>query len=199
VTLVSANLTQQEVLIMVTRDELLAVFESAEQLHSPQAVDEALDRMAAELKARVGDSNPLLLCIMTGGIVPAGLLLPRLDFPLQVDYIHATRYRDKTTGGDLKWIVKPASSLRGRVVVLIDDIHDEGLTLAAIKHECRSAGASKVLSAVLINKKHDRKNNTSADIVGLEVEDRYVFGCGMDYKGYWRNAPGIYAVKEEHL
>lgn len=184
---------------MVTRDELLAVYEAADQLHSPEAVDQALDNMAAKLKAKVGDSNPLLLCIMTGGIVPAGLLLPRLDFPLQVDYIHATRYRDKTHGGELKWIVRPSSSLRGRVVVLVDDIHDEGLTLAAITQECKSSGASKVFSTVLINKKHDRKNNTSADIVGLEVEDRYVFGCGMDYKGYWRNAPGIYAVKEAHL
>ena len=182
---------------MVTRDELLAVYETADLLHSPQAVDAALDKLAAELKAEVGDSNPLLLCIMTGGIVPAGLLLPRLDFPLQVDYLHASRYRGKTHGGELNWIVKPSSSLRGRVVVLIDDIHDEGLTLASIRHECKGAGASKVYSAVLINKIHDRKNNTSADFVGLDVEDRYVFGCGMDYKGYWRNAPGIYAVKED--
>jgi len=184
---------------MVTHDELLTVYETADQLHSPQAVDEALDRMAVALKAKVGESNPLLLCIMTGGIVPGGLLLPKLDFPLQVDYIHATRYHGNTRGGDLKWIVRPASPLRGRVVVLVDDIHDEGLTLAAIANECKSAGASRVYSVVLVNKLHDRKNNTSADIVGLDVADRYVFGCGMDYKGYWRNAPGIYAVKEELL
>ena len=181
---------------MVTYDEVLEVLD---QLHSPEAVNAALDRMAVELKKKVGGNNPLLLCIMTGGIVPAGLLLPRLDFPLQVDYIHATRYRDKTHGGELKWIVKPSSPVRGRVVVLIDDIHDEGLTLAAITNECKSYGAARVISAVLINKLHDRKNNTAADVVGLDVEDRYVFGCGMDYKGYWRNAPGIYAVKEELL
>jgi len=184
---------------MVTHDEVMEVFETADLLHTPEAVNGALDHMAAKLKAKVGNSNPLLLCIMTGGIVPAGMLLPRLDFPLQVDYIHATRYRDKTHGGELKWIVKPSSPVRGRVVVLIDDIHDEGLTLSAIANECKSAGAIKVVSAVLINKLHERKNNTSADIVGLDVDDRYVFGCGMDYKGYWRNAPGIYAVKEELL
>lgn len=184
---------------MVIQDELLTVYNTADELHSPADVSQALDRMAVELKEKVGESNPLLLCIMTGGIVPAGLLLPRLDFPLQVDYIHATRYGANTRGGELKWIVRPASSLRGRVVVLVDDIHDEGLTLAAIANDCKSAGASQVYSVALINKCHDRKNNTSADIVGLDVEDRYVFGCGMDYKGYWRNAPGIYAVKEEYL
>ena len=184
---------------MVSHDEVQAVYETADLLHSPEAVNKALDSMAAELKDRVGNSNPLLLCIMTGGIVPAGLLLPRLDFPLELDYIHASRYRGKTHGGELKWVVKASSPLRGRVVVLVDDIHDEGLTLAAIANECKSIGATKVVSAVLINKLHERKNNTSADIVGLDVEDRYVFGCGMDYKGYWRNAPGIYAVKEELL
>ncbi len=182
---------------MVTQDELLTVYKTADQLHSPEEVGAAIDRMAVALKTLVGESNPLLLCIMTGGIVPAGLLLPKLDFPLQVDYIHATRYGGKTHGGELKWIVKPATSLLGRVVVLVDDIHDEGLTLAAITNECKSAGASRVYSVALINKCHDRKNNTSADVVGLDVEDRYVFGCGMDYKGYWRNAPGVYAVKEE--
>jgi len=182
---------------MVTRDELLAVYETADQLHSPEAIDKALDKIAAEMKAELGDSNPLILCIMTGGIVPTGLLLPRLNFPLQVDYIHASRYRGKTNGGELEWVVRPSKSLRGRVVVLVDDIHDEGLTLAAIRHECKASGASKVYSTVLINKIHNRKNNTSADFVGLDVEDRYVFGCGMDYKGYWRNAPGIYAVKED--
>jgi hypoxanthine phosphoribosyltransferase len=184
---------------MVTHDEVVEVYETADLLHTPEAVDTALNRMAAELKDRVGDSNPLLLCIMTGGIAPSGLLLPKLDFPLEVDYIHASRYRNKTHGGELKWIVKPSNPIRGRVVVLVDDIHDEGLTLAAIANECKSAGATRVVSAVLINKLHERKNNTSADIVGLDVEDRYVFGCGMDYKGYWRNAPGIYAVKEELL
>lgn len=182
---------------MVISDEILAVYKTADLLHSPQAVDAALDKIATQLKAEVGDSNPLLICVMNGGIIPAGLLLPRLDFPLQVDYLHASRYRGKTHAGELKWIVRPSASLQGRVVVLVDDIHDEGLTLAAITTECKSAGASKVYSAVLINKVHDRKNNTAADFVGLDVEDRYVFGCGMDYKGYWRNAPGIYAVKED--
>ncbi|MBI5451739.1 MAG: hypoxanthine-guanine phosphoribosyltransferase [Gammaproteobacteria bacterium] len=176
--------------------ECIAVYRDSDQLHSAQDVARACDRLAAALKARFADSNPLALCILKGGMIPAGLLLPRLDFPLQVDYLHATRYRDQTTGSALDWKVRPSMSLQGRIVLLIDDIHDEGVTLEAIRKDCLAMGAAEVYSVVLVNKVHNRKNNTAADFVGLDVEDRYVFGCGMDYKSYWRNAPGIYAVKE---
>ena len=181
---------------MVTSEELYSIYAEADCLHSAEDVELALDRMAAEITTKLGDTRPLVLCVMIGGIVPTGRLLPRLNFPLDLDYIHATRYGHATRGGQLEWIVRPRSSLQGRVILLVDDIHDEGHTLAAVKTECRSKGASAVYSAVLVNKKHDRKNNTTADFVGLTVEDRYVFGCGMDYQGFWRNAPGIYALKE---
>ena len=182
---------------MVTSEELNQIYSEAECLHGPEAVEQALDMMAADITAKLGDTQPLVLCVMIGGIVPTGRLLPRLNFPLDLDYIHATRYGHSTQGGKLEWIVRPKSSLQGRVILLVDDIHDEGHTLAAVKTECRSKGATAVYSAVLVNKNHDRKNNMSADFVGLTVEDRYVFGCGMDYQGYWRNAPGIYALKDD--
>ncbi len=181
----------------ITPQEARAVLEQADCLHDAAAVDAALDRLAAEITARLGERNPLVLCIMQGGLIPGGLLLPRLEFPLQMDYIHATRYGGGTRGGELRWIVRPCASLQGRVVLLIDDIHDEGLTLDAIARDCQAAGATAVYSAVLVNKRHSRKHGLSADFAGLDVEDRYVFGCGMDYHGYLRNLPAIYAVRED--
>ena len=182
---------------MVTSEELYEIYSQADCLHSAEDVTRAFDRLGEQITAKLSDKRPLVLCVMIGGIVPTGRLLPRLNFPLEIDYIHATRYGNSTYGGELEWIVKPKTSLQGRVVLLIDDIHDEGHTLAAVKNECKSKGATAVYSAVLVNKIHDRKNNTTADFVGLSVEDRYVFGSGMDYHGYWRNAPGIYALKED--
>lgn len=179
----------------ISPEQAQQAYEEADLLHSNADVNRALDRMAAEITARVGGRNPVFLCVLTGAIIPAGHLLTRLDFPLGIDYIHATRYRGETAGGELHWIVRPATSLEGRVVVVIDDILDEGVTLAEILEECRRLGASEVYSAVLVEKEHDRKNGLEADFVGLQVEDRYVFGYGMDYKGYLRNAAGIYAVK----
>lgn len=180
----------------ITAQQAFEAYRTADLLHSQQAVEAALDRMAAQITARLADSNPLLLCVLTGGIIPTGHLTTRLDFPLQLDYLHATRYRGATSGGELNWIAHPSISLRDRVVLVIDDILDEGATLAAIVDHCRGEGAREVYSAVLVDKLHDRKyHNVKADFTGLEVPDRYVFGCGMDYQDYLRNAPGIYAVQ----
>lgn len=176
-------------------EESKQVMKEAELLCSKAEVEAAFDKMAAQISARLADKNPLVLCVMTGGVIPAGMLLPRLDFPLMTDYIHATRYGHNTEGGSLDWIVKPHKPLKDRVVLLVDDIFDEGLTLEAIAHDCKQAGASEVYSAVLVEKVRSRPTRMRVDFVGLEVEDRYLFGYGMDYKGYLRNAAGIYAVK----
>ena len=180
----------------VDAEQARAVQAEADLLYSVDEVEAALDRMAEAIAARLADSDPLVLCVLTGAIIPAGKLVARLDFPLQLDYIHATRYRSGTRGGELDWIARPRQSLKGRTVLVVDDILDEGLTLAAILDHCRAEGAAAVYSAALVEKRHDRKpEGLKADFIGLEVEDRYVFGYGMDYHEYLRNAPGIYAVK----
>ena len=170
---------------------------NAELVFSPQQVDAALEEMAEAISRRLRDADPLVLVVMNGGLIPAGLLLPRLAFPLKLDYIHATRYRERTFGTDLHWRKKPDEELRGRALLIIDDILDEGYTLEAIIDYCRRAGAAEVLTAVLVKKAHERGNDLEADFTGLVAPDRYLFGYGMDYRGYWRNAPGIYALAEE--
>ncbi len=170
---------------------------NAQLLYSREEVEAALDRMAVKLTERVALSNPLLLAVMNGGLIPLGMLLPRLDFPLRVDYLHATRYRERTFGTDLQWKKTPECSLAGETVVVVDDILDEGYTLQAIVDYCKEAGAKEIISVVLIKKLHQRCNDMQADIVGLDTPDHYLFGYGMDYKGYWRNAPGIFFIQEK--
>jgi len=141
------------------------------------------------------DTNPALLSKWTGAMIPATWLVQRLDFPLELDYVHATRYQGGTVGAELDWLVRPRAQLRGRCVLVVDDILDEGVTLAAIVEYCRAAGARAVYSCVLVQKRHERPRALhEADFTGLTVDDRYVFGCGMDYHGYLRNLPAIYAV-----
>ena len=181
---------------MITPEQALAVYAEAERLYTAEQVEAALDQLAAAISAKLSATNPLVLCVMTGGMVPMGMLLPRLDFPLHIDYIHATRYRGDTSGGHVQWLARPTTSLKDRTVLLVDDILDEGITLKAIRDECRNAGAHEVHTAVLVNKLHSRKNGMEATFIGLDVEDRYVFGYGMDYKDYLRNANGIFAVKQ---
>ena len=178
-------------------EEIKRAREEADCLADAATVEAALDRMAAEITARLANANPLVYAVMNGGLIFAGRILPRLPFPLEVAYLHATRYGHALQGTLLDWRVRPTQDLRGRTVLVLDDILDEGHTLKAIIEHLKEEGAAEVLSAVLVHKLHDRKAypGMRADFSGLDIADRFLFGCGMDYKGYWRNAPGIYAVK----
>ncbi len=184
----------------VLPDHIREVFTKSTRLFSKSQIDEALDKMAVEISYRLSHENPILLCVVVGGIVPVGNLLPRLNFPLEVDYVHATRYQDDTVGKELVWKVKPRKSLKGRTVLVVDDILDGGVTLEKIIEFCQEEGAKEVLSAVLLEKEDARlpEGLPEANFHGLRVENHYVFGYGMDYKGYLRNAPGIYVVAPEH-
>lgn len=181
-------------------EKIRHVYEKSTLLYTTNEVEAALDRMAINIHEKLHDKNPVLICVMIGGLVPMGNLLPRLDFPLEVDYVHATRYRGETTGGDLHWKVRPSLDLKDRTVLVVDDILDGGVTLAAILDEIHKLGAKEVYSAVLVDKHHKRVENglKDADFVGLKVDDHYIFGYGMDYHEYLRNAPGIFIVSPEH-
>ena len=178
-------------------EEARRVMAEGDLLVSEADVVAAIARIADEMTAELKDSNPVLICCMNGGLVFAGQLLTKLVFPLQVDYVHATRYGHEINGVALDWKVRPQIELQGRTVVLLDDILDEGVTLAAIADYWRQHGAAKVMMAALVEKLHLRKvtPGMTADFTGIEVGDRFLFGYGLDYKGYWRNAPGIYALK----
>ena len=179
--------------------DIQKVYQRAIPLYSVADIDTALDRVAREIHELLSDKNPLILCVMVGGLVLAGNLLPRLDFVLELDYIHATRYRGKTRGADLQWKALPQASLKGRTVLVLDDILDGGITLTEILNYCQEQGADQVYSGVLVDKDNARLPNAiaHADFTALFVENRYIFGYGMDYHEYLRNAPGIFQVALE--
>lgn len=168
----------------------------SEVVWTADEVSAALDRMAGEIREVLSDTNPVVLCVMLGGLIPTARLLTRFEFPLHLDYLHATRYRGDTRGRDLRWRARPITPLAGRDVLVIDDILDEGITLAGVLEYCREQGAKSVRSAVLVDKQHGREKALQrADFTGLDVDDRYVFGCGMDYRDCFRNLRSIHAVR----
>lgn len=171
-----------------------ALLEGADLICSAAEVEAAVDRVAQEITAAVGDSYPLLLSVMGGAVVFTGNLLPKLAFPLDFDYLHVTRYGDETSGGELRWINEPRTPLVGRTVLVLDDILDEGITLAAVRDRLLALGAARVLTAVFADKALGRAKPVAADFVGVTVPDRYVFGFGMDAYGLWRNLPAVYAL-----
>ena len=177
--------------------EIETVLAKADELYTEREISNALDDMAENINQRLQNKYPLCLSVMLGGLIPTGQLLPRLNFPLEIDYIHASRYGGNTSGSkDLNWIKYPNISLENRTILIIDDILDQGLTLQAIIKYCQQAGAQEIFTAVLIEKTLDkpRQGIQQADFTGLIVPNRYVFGYGMDYQGQLRYVPSIYAV-----
>ena len=173
----------------------LALLNKSELIHAEVAVNAAIEKLSLEISHRLAGTPPLVMCVMGGAVVFSGQLLPKLNFPLEFDYVQASRYHNQTEGQSLVWKVEPKDNVRGRTVLLLDDILDEGYTLAAIKEKCLAQGAKAVVIAVLVEKHLEHSKPISADFVGLTVPNRYVFGCGMDAYGWWRNLPAIYALK----
>ncbi len=173
------------------------ILHNADLIYAESQVQAALHKIAEDISAKLANEHPLVLSVMGGAVVFTGQLLPLLNFPLYFDYVHVSRYGDAQQGGEMHWKVEPGENVRGRTVLVLDDILDEGHTMLALRERVLELGASKFYSAVFADKKHDKIKPIQADFVGLEVPDRFVFGYGMDIKGAWRNLPAIYAAKEQ--
>lgn len=163
-------------------------------LHDRPAIDALMDRQAALMNARFAGQRVLVQTVMTGALIYAGQLLPRLEFELELDYIHATRYDGARAGGALRWLVSPRQPVAGRSILLLDDILDEGITLHAIRSALIEAGAAEVAIGVLVHKKKPEPQPCAPDFPALMVPDAYVYGFGLDADGLWRNADGIFVA-----
>lgn len=181
---------------MISNQQARDILGDAELLFTGEQVTAAVHRVAREINEILADEHPLVLSVMGGAVVFTGQLLPLLDFPLDFDYVHVSRYGNAKQGGEMHWKVAPRENVRGKVVLVVDDILDEGETIAAIKQRVMELGATRFYSAVFADKENGLNKPIRADFVGMTVPDRFVFGYGMDIHGAWRNLPAIYAVRE---
>lgn len=183
--------------------DIVWALDNSDVIHPRAVLEDAISAMAQPIRDDFADSTPVFLTVMHGGMPFAARLameIGALGLDLQFDYLHATRYRGDTSGGELVWKHRPATPLQGRRVLLVDDIVDEGHTLNAILHWCRSEGARDVAIAALAVKRHDRcVPGIKADYAGVDVPDRYVFGYGMDFQEQGRNLPAIHALTDAAL
>jgi hypoxanthine phosphoribosyltransferase len=183
--------------LKATPEEAWRILQDAEEVCSADCVATEVARIAREIAAKLQETHPLVLGVMRGSVLFAGQLLPQLRFPLHFDYLDVTRYGSTTTGGEITWKVSPGTAVEGRVVLVIDDILDEGHTLAEVRTKLLDAGATQFYSAVFAQKDIGRAKPITADFVGITVPNRYVFGFGMDAYGWWRNLPAIYAMRND--
>jgi len=177
-----------------------ALLANAEEIVSADKVQAAVRHVADVLNQRFDKDEagefPLVLGVMGGAVVFTGHLLPQLTFPLEFDYIHVTRYGDLDRGGEVVWKVIPRQDVTGRTIIIVDDILDEGETLAHVKQRLLDMGAAEVILAVFADKELSKVKPVYADIVGLTVPNQFVVGFGMDAHGYWRNLPGLWVIRD---
>lgn len=177
-----------------------ALLANAEEIVSADQVQAAVRHVAEVLNQRFDNDEtsdfPLVLGVMGGAVVFTGNLLPQLTFPLEFDYIHVTRYGDLDRGGEVVWKVIPRQDVTGRTIIIVDDILDEGETLAHVKQRLLDIGAAEVILAVFADKELGKVKPVQADIVGLSVPNQFVVGFGMDAHGYWRNLPGLWVIRD---
>lgn len=184
-------------------DRARKLLHNAEEIFDAQEVQQAVAGVAEKLNQRFDrpedETFPLVLGVMGGAVVFVGQVLPQLRFPLEFDYIHVSRYGDDDQGGRVVWKVIPRPNVAGRTIIVLDDILDEGETLAHVKQRLLDMGAAEVIIAVFADKALKQAKPVKADIVGLTIPNKFVVGFGMDVYGYWRNLPGLWAIRQEDL
>ncbi len=183
----------------LSKKTLERILRDSQCLITSAEINAVYDRLAAQLNLHYADLNPIVIVVMNGGLIPAGQLLTKLTFFHRMEYLHVTRYRDNQSTANVLWKQRPNMALAGEHILLVDDIFDEGVTLKAIARELEKQHPKSLRCCVLIDKTHDRKvRDFRADFIGTNVADRYIYGCGMDYHGYLRHLPGIYALAEDN-
>ena len=179
-------------------ERALQVHNTADCLFDEESVESGISVLAEKVAGHSEDNFPLVLCVMNGGLYLTGQLLRHWHFPLTLDYVHATRYRLATLGKDVLWKAYPQNEIKGRHVLIIDDIFDQGYTLEEVRSYCLKHGALSCTSVFLIRKSHQRKKaDIQPDYVGLECGDIYVYGAGMDLNSHFRNLSSIFAIPEK--
>ena len=175
-------------------DTIQALIRKSSVIYSEIEIKTVIKNIADQVNQTIQTDDLYVLCVMNGALIFAGQLLPRLEKNIQYSYIHATRYAASLTGGPIHWLVKPPIDIKGKTVLILDDILDEGITLREIAATCLAMKAKAIYTAVLFDKEIAKEKSYSPNFIGLKVPNRFVFGYGLDCKGLGRNLPHLYAL-----
>lgn len=157
-------------------------------------------QLAAELGALYAADEPTVIAVLKGSVIFVADLIRQLSIPLRLAFLQAESYRQDTRPGTLELGgMPPEGEIRGRRILLVDDILDSGRTLATIRARILAAGARDVRTCTLLDKPARRAVALEAEHVGFRVEDHFVVGYGLDFAGRYRNLPYVGILRPEVL
>jgi len=160
---------------------------------------EGVDRLSRQIAAQWGQRPMTIIGVLTGCIVFLADLIRRLDVPLRVDLIQASSYRGATSRGDLTIDTGFQADIRGRDVLLVDDIFDTGHTLVEVLAELERHGPASIRTAVLLYKEGRQEVEFEPEFVAFRIPNRFVVGYGLDYRDEFRNLPYLAILEPEDL
>jgi hypoxanthine phosphoribosyltransferase len=169
------------------------------ELVSEVQIRDAVERLAAEIRAREAGRPLTVIGVMTGSIVLVADLIRKLDMPLRVGIVQASSYRGGTQSGDLIINAELLPDIAGRDVLLVDDIFDTGRTLSQLVSHLRDLGPSSLRTAVLMLKRGRQEVQLRPDYVAFEIPDEFVVGYGLDYRDLYRNLPYIASLEPHEI
>lgn len=165
-------------------------------LLSEEQIDKRVGEVAEEIAREYRGKNPLLVGILKGSIIFFADLVRKLDFPVEMDFMAVSSYGASTESTGQILIKKDLSvDIKGKNVIIIEDIVDSGNTLYNLRAHLGTRGAESVKIAALLNKPSRRKVDLQPDYKCFDIEDNFVVGYGMDYAEKYRNLPYIGILK----
>ncbi len=173
---------------------------TVKQLLSEEQIRVGVDRLAKEISRYYAGRSLTILGVLTGSLVLVADLIRRLDLPLRVGLIQTRSYRGSDTRpGRLEINDSMLLDIKGRDVLLVDDIFDTGRTLAALVEQIKTLGPRSVRSVVLLVKQGRQEVVTRPDHVAFEIPDAFVVGYGLDYQDAFRHLPYLAMLEDDDL
>jgi hypoxanthine phosphoribosyltransferase len=162
-----------------------------------EEIGRGIARVAVQLTGRYAGVKPVVLCVLNGAALFHADLIRQMPFPLEVDYMRVASYHGGLSStGTLNFTAEPGTQIRGRNVIVVEDIVDSGRTVESIRDYCINAGAESVEVATLLYKRQAHQMGAPPEYAAFEIPDRFVIGFGLDYRNEGRNLPAVYVLDE---
>jgi len=169
-------------------------------LFDEPAINRRLDELAQQILNDYCHREFTVIAVLTGSLMFMADLLRRVPLPVKLDCLSVASYHGKAhTMGKVTFKEATLPDVGDRDILIVDDILDSGRTLAAVREKLESAKPRSIRVCVLLSKKKQRARHVDADYVGFEIEDEFVVGYGLDFRGRYRNLPCIGVLRRELL
>jgi hypoxanthine phosphoribosyltransferase len=166
-------------------------------LFSREQIDRRVTEMAKEISAEFAGSELIALCVLKGAMFFCADLVREMDLDVHLDFIQISSYgNQKYSSGVVTILKEPQLDMRGRNVLIVEDIIDSGLSIREVNSYIESRGAAKVKTASFLDKPKARKVPFTPDYVGFAIEPQFVIGYGLDFAEKYRNIPEVQVLSD---